>query len=228
MNSSYWVSLSETQPIFQSDLGSIQVVETAHLPILSRLSIKRVVLAPGAIREPQWNVNANQIAYVTSGEVLVSMPADGNEFASFVAGEGQMYHVESGAVYHIENVSAVDAEIIIALRHESPLHFSLRDSLAAMTNPVLGNTICPVPPSPPSNGHRRSRSSPVAAVSRATSRRSSRTPTFSTWRVSTRRCRTRTARHAWHGGSTGPPLTTSRCTRCVSRRTGCAPRTGTR
>ncbi|MER7789788.1 cupin domain-containing protein [Streptomyces sp. NPDC097640] len=138
--SPYWVSLTAAEAAFQSDLGSVQVVDGQSLPILSRLSIKRVVLAPGAVREPQWNVNANQLAYVVSGEVLVSLLANGEQFASFVVGEGQMYHVESGAVYHIENLGSADAEIIIALRNERPQHFSLRDSLSAMTNPVLGNT----------------------------------------------------------------------------------------
>lgn len=138
--SPYWVSLTAAEAAFRSDLGSVQVVDGQSLPILSRLSIKRVVLAPGAVREPQWNVNANQLAYVVSGEVLVSLLANGGEFASFVVGEGQMYHVESGAVYHIENLGSADAEIIIALRNERPQHFSLRDSLSAMTNPVLGNT----------------------------------------------------------------------------------------
>ncbi|MFI6634953.1 cupin domain-containing protein [Nonomuraea fuscirosea] len=31
----------------------------------------RVVLDPGAIREPQWNVNANQLGYGLAGTVLV-------------------------------------------------------------------------------------------------------------------------------------------------------------
>ncbi|MEV7393922.1 MULTISPECIES: cupin domain-containing protein [unclassified Streptomyces] len=139
-NSPFWISLNETEPQFQSDMGSIRVVDSARLSMLRRLSIKRVTLAPGAIREPQWNVNANQISYVANGQVLVSMLANGDEFASFVVSEGQMYHVESGAVYHIENIGEVEAEIVIALRHEKPQHFSLRDSFSAMTNPVLGNT----------------------------------------------------------------------------------------
>lgn len=138
--SPHWVSLTRSAPSFQSDLGSIQVIDSGTLPILSRLSVKRVVLAPGAIREPQWNVNANQLAYVLSGEVLISILGSGNEFSSFVVTKGQMYHVESGAVYHIENLGDSEAEIIIALRSERPQHFSLRDSLSAMTDPVLGNT----------------------------------------------------------------------------------------
>ncbi|MFD4114244.1 cupin domain-containing protein [Streptomyces niveus] len=140
MPSPHWVSLTQSAPTFQNDLGSVQIVDDRALPILSRLSIKRVVLAQRAIREPQWNVNANQLAYVVRGQVLVSMLGDGNEFSSFVVNEGQMYHVESGSVYHIENLGDAEAEIIIVLRSERPQHFSLRDSLSAMTNAVLGNT----------------------------------------------------------------------------------------
>ncbi len=101
--------------VFENELGSISQLDTSSLPILSGLSIKRIVLGPGAIREPQWNVNANQIAYVTSGTVLVSMLGNADEFASFVVrAGGQMYHVESGAIYHIENVGEEEAEIIAA------------------------------------------------------------------------------------------------------------------
>jgi oxalate decarboxylase len=68
------------------------------------------------------------------------MLADADEFASFVASEGQMYHVASGAVYHVENLGDQEAEVILGLRNERPQHFSLRDSLSAMMDAVLGYT----------------------------------------------------------------------------------------
>ncbi|GAA3190540.1 hypothetical protein GCM10020255_089430 [Rhodococcus baikonurensis] len=126
--------------VFENELGSISQLDSSSLPILSGLSIKRIVLGPGAIREPQWNVNANQIAYVTRGTVLVSLLGNADEFASFVVLTGQMYHVESGAIYHIENVGEGEAEIIAALRTSLPQHFSLQSSVSAMSNAVLGNT----------------------------------------------------------------------------------------
>ncbi|VFA88918.1 Thermophilic glucose-6-phosphate isomerase and related metalloenzymes [Gordonia paraffinivorans] len=92
------------------------------------------------MREPQWNVDANQLAYVVRGQVLVAMLGDVDEFSSFIVEPGQMYHVPSGAVYHIENVGDETAEIVLALRSERPHHFSLRDSMSAMTDAVLGNT----------------------------------------------------------------------------------------
>jgi oxalate decarboxylase len=133
-------ALAGGSPVFQSELGSIQQLTRDSFPILKRLSIKRIVLEPGAIREPQWNVNANQLAYVVSGTVLVSILGNADAFASFVVGAGQMYHVESGAIYHIENVGEETAEIIAALRSSRAEHFSLQSSVNAMTDAVLGNT----------------------------------------------------------------------------------------
>ena len=75
-----------------------------------------------------------------SGTVLVSILADADAFSSFVVSAGQMYHVESGAVYHVENVGEQRAELILALRHEHPRHFSLHAGFTAMTDAVLGNT----------------------------------------------------------------------------------------
>jgi oxalate decarboxylase len=133
-------SLFTQGTVFENDFGSITQLTSESLPILDGMSIKRIVLAPGAIREPQWNVNANQIAYVVSGTVLVSMLGNADSFSTFVVGPGQMYHVESGAIYHIENVGTDEAIVIAALRSDRPQHFSLLGSVNAMTNDVLGNT----------------------------------------------------------------------------------------
>jgi oxalate decarboxylase len=139
-NSPHVASFSAIRPAFESELGSVTQLDAASLPILSGLSIKRIILEPGAIREPQWNVNANQLAYCISGTVLVATLGNADSFSSFVVSPGQMYHVESGAVYHIENVGDTRAELILALRTERPQHFSLHSSFSAMTDAVLGNT----------------------------------------------------------------------------------------
>lgn len=140
MTSPHVASLDAAAPVFQSELGSISQLTGASFPILSKMSIKRIVLQPGAIREPQWNVDANQLAYVIAGTVLVSMLGNADAFSTFVVRAGQMYHVESGAIYHLENVGDVKAEIVAVLRSADPQHFSLTSSVNAMTDAVLGNT----------------------------------------------------------------------------------------
>ena len=140
MSSPHVTSLINAEPTFANELGSVILLDSTAFPILNGLSIKRLVLEAGAIREPQWNVNANQIAYCIRGTVLVSMLGNANEFTTFVVGPGQMYHVASGSVYHVENIGDRAAELVLALRSDRPLDFSLKSSVNAMTNAVLANT----------------------------------------------------------------------------------------
>jgi len=125
---------------FQGELGSIARLDADELPILKRLSIKRLLLAEGAIREPHWHANATELGYCVAGQALVSVLGNGSAFSSFLVGPGQMFHVPSGAVHHIENIGAGTAEFIIAFRHERPEDFSMRAAFGAMTDAVLGNT----------------------------------------------------------------------------------------
>jgi oxalate decarboxylase len=55
------VSLLESDLVEQSDLGSIQRVTADNFPILNGLSIKRLVINPGAMRTPHWHANANEL-----------------------------------------------------------------------------------------------------------------------------------------------------------------------
>jgi oxalate decarboxylase len=133
-------SLDNREPLFESPLGSVRQVDATSLGVLKNLSIKHIVLTPGAIREPHWNVNANALTYVLAGEVLISVLDTANVFGTFTAKTGQMFAIKSGSVHHIENIGETDAEVIVGLRNELPTEFSLAASFGAMTDSVLGNT----------------------------------------------------------------------------------------
>ncbi|KAJ5675826.1 RmlC-like cupin [Penicillium macrosclerotiorum] len=133
-------SLLHTKPYYNSELGSIRAVTAEQLPVLKNLSIKRLILAPSAIREPHWHANANELAYCLRGTVQVNILDTGNVFANFVIEAGQMFHVESGSLHHLENIGNEEAEIIICFRHEQPKDFALSASMGAMADSVLGNT----------------------------------------------------------------------------------------
>lgn len=123
-----------------SELGSIQRLTKAAFPILERISIKRLVIEPGAIREPHWHANADELTYCLTGEVLVSTLDNADVFATFTVSAGEMFHVLSGAVHHIENLGTAAAELIVVFSHESPEDFSLHAAFGAMSDAVLGNT----------------------------------------------------------------------------------------
>jgi len=123
-----------------SALGSIQRLNKAAFPILERISIKRLVIEPGAIREPHWHANADELTYCLTGDVLVSTLDNADVFATFTVSAGEMFHVLSGAVHHIENIGTTRAELIVVFSHESPEDFSLHAAFGAMSDAVLGNT----------------------------------------------------------------------------------------
>ncbi len=126
--------------VHRSDLGSATRVDADGLPVLKGLSIKRLLLAPGAMREPHWHANAAELTYCSRGSLLVSVLDTGSEMASFTLGLGQMFHVDSGSLHHIENVGDGEAELIVAFGHERPADFSLHAAFGAMSDAVLGNT----------------------------------------------------------------------------------------
>jgi oxalate decarboxylase len=133
-------SLLDGEVVAENDFGSMRRITADNLPILNRLSIKRVLLNPGAMRTPHWHANANELTYCVSGTALVSVLDDHSRFSSFVVTAGQMFHVDSGALHHIENVGTDVAEFVIAFRNERPEDFGLGATFGAFTDSVLGNT----------------------------------------------------------------------------------------
>ncbi|MEU7633758.1 cupin domain-containing protein [Nocardia sp. NPDC049220] len=133
-------SLLEGEEVYRGELGSLTRLTADNFPILTGLSIKRLILTPGAIREPHWHANATELTYCTAGTALVSVLDDGSNFSSFLVTAGEMFHIDSGALHHIENIGDTNAEFVLAFRHERPEDFGLGAALGAMTDSVLGNT----------------------------------------------------------------------------------------
>jgi oxalate decarboxylase len=138
--STHTMSLLDGEIVEESDLGSMRRVTADNLPILKGLSMKRVVLNPGAMRTPHWHANANELTYCVSGTALVSILDDGSKFSTFVVTAGQMFHADSGSLHHIENIGTDVAEFIIVFRNERPEDFGFGATMGAFSDAVLGNT----------------------------------------------------------------------------------------
>ncbi|WP_319452687.1 MULTISPECIES: cupin domain-containing protein [unclassified Mycobacterium] len=139
-HSRHVTSLTEGRVVEESDLGSIRRVTADDFPILAGMSIKRIVLNPGAMRTPHWHANANELTYCVSGTSLVSVIDTYSKFASFTVSAGEMFHIDSGSLHHIENIGEEPAEFILSFRSERPEDFGLAAAFGAMTDAVLGNT----------------------------------------------------------------------------------------
>ena len=96
--STHSISLLDGEIVEESELGSMRRITADNLPILKGMSIKRVLLNPGAMRTPHWHANANELTYCVSGTALVSILDDGSKFSSFIVTAGQMFHADSAAI----------------------------------------------------------------------------------------------------------------------------------
>jgi oxalate decarboxylase len=133
-------NLRGAKPVFASEDGAFTKVTKKDFPILKNLSMERMVLAPGATREPHWHVNANELTYLLQGKVHVSVLDSGTKMATFTMDAGEMFHIEAGSLHVFENVGDEDAELIICFRHEEPEDFFLGASSGAFTDAVMANT----------------------------------------------------------------------------------------
>jgi len=125
---------------FESDAGLIEHVGQKQLPILKSLSIRRLVLAGKAVREPLWHANANELGFCLSGEALVTVISNHGMRDTFTVEAGEMFFVPSGMVHAIENTGVRAAEFIVAFSHEQPEDFGLLKAFGAMSESVLSNT----------------------------------------------------------------------------------------
>jgi oxalate decarboxylase len=134
------VSLIAAEAAHTSALGSVARLTADTFPILRGMSVQRTVLQPGTIREPHWQVNANELTYCISGSLVVSVLDNVDVFSTFTIDAGQMFHVDSGSLFYIENVGGDVSELVSVLSNERPEEVSLHASFGAMTDAVLGNT----------------------------------------------------------------------------------------
>lgn len=132
-------SLAGSAPTFGNAHGCMQALDARSFPILDRLSIRRLVLRPLAVREPHWHANAHELGYCLRGQALVTLFGNAGARDSFTISAGEMFFVPSGTMHHIETIGDGDAEFVLAFSHALPEDFSL-SSFGVMSDAVLGNT----------------------------------------------------------------------------------------
>jgi oxalate decarboxylase len=134
------VSLAGQSPRFAGPKGSITHVDVTDLPIMRRLSMRRLLLAPHGAREPHWHANAHELGYCVNGQALITIAGNHSQRESFVVRTGEMFFVPSGAMHSIQNLDNGTTEFVLAFSHEQPEDFGMKAAFGAMSNAVLGNT----------------------------------------------------------------------------------------
>ncbi|MET0600194.1 MAG: cupin domain-containing protein [Mesorhizobium sp.] len=133
-------ALAASAPRFSGPTGSIAHLDAGDLPIMRRLSMRRLLLEPKGLREPHWHANANELGYCLAGRALVTIAGNHAEREIFVVEAGEMFFVPSGAMHGIENVGDEKAEFVLGFSHEMPEDFGMKAAFGVMSDAVLGNT----------------------------------------------------------------------------------------
>jgi oxalate decarboxylase len=132
--------LSKTSPQFTNDFGSRTSANRTNFPMLSGMALYRLVLAPGAFREPHWHPNAHELTYCAKGHSLVTVFSNGNLHDTFNIAQGEMFFVPSGYVHAIVNTGGESAEFLIGFSHHDPEDFGMSGAVGCMNANVMGNT----------------------------------------------------------------------------------------
>src|SRR4051812_27156359 len=97
-------SLRTVAPRYHGPLGEQRAVTAETFPILTRMSMQHLRIAPGAPPEPQWHASAKALAYCLRGRLQVSVLDNASAFGTFTITPGQLFHIPVGALQAIENV----------------------------------------------------------------------------------------------------------------------------
>ena len=138
--SNHVFSVDKTPPQFANEFGSRTSVNRTNFPILSGMALYRLVLEPGAFREPHWHPNAHELTYCAKGCSLVTVFSNGNLHDTFTIAQGEMFFVPSGYLHAIANIGGERAEFVIAFSHHEPEDFGMSGAVGCMNANVMGNT----------------------------------------------------------------------------------------
>lgn len=140
MKGAHFFSLNGMKPQKIYPGGSRLTLTSEEMPILNRLSLAVLTIAPGHSREPHWHPNAGELGYSLAGNCLMTVFSPGAQHDTFTLNPGDLSFVPKGYIHHIANVSDGEAKILLAYNHQLPEDLDLSASLRAMSNHVLAAT----------------------------------------------------------------------------------------
>ena len=85
LHSPYSSDFSTTEPIYQSELGSIQRVDASNSTKMQQMALQKTILKPGTLRVPHWYTAGDTFLYVSSGSGFFTMlDREGKAFHAMV------------------------------------------------------------------------------------------------------------------------------------------------
>src|SRR5581483_2746990 len=108
-------SAPETHPA-----GTMRWGAKRQLPVLQGISLASVSIAPNAVQELHWHLNAHELNYVTAGSGRIGVFAADGTGQSFDVQPGSISFVPNGFTHYIQNTGPDPLQLILAFTHEQP------------------------------------------------------------------------------------------------------------
>lgn len=82
LHSPYSSDFSTTEPLYQSELGSIKRIDSSNSTTMQQMALQQTILKPGTLRVPHWYTAGDTFLYISKG----------SGFFTMLDREGKAYH----------------------------------------------------------------------------------------------------------------------------------------
>ena len=121
--------------------GTLYRANKSRFPALRGLAAQKLLLKPGATREPHTHPNAELLGYCISGRARVGIVGPGAQRQLLEVNAGDIAFVPRGYVHWVENVGTDALEFFLVLSHEQPETIELSETLIGIPNETLESVL---------------------------------------------------------------------------------------
>jgi oxalate decarboxylase len=131
--------LMTQKPTIRTPGGELYIASSREFPLSETMSGWVLKLKPGAMHEPHWHPNANELHYVAKGRVRLTLFEPEKRMAVTEIAAGDCAYIPRNSGHSVLNIGNVDAEIVGVLDSGTYLESSLYDWVVKAPRHLLAN-----------------------------------------------------------------------------------------
>ena len=121
--------------------GTVQALKVDVVPKLADMTLLRLVVTVGAVREPHWHGNAAEFNYCVRGTAQVGIVAPSGESWTFTMNDGDVAFIPNNWFHYIANVGDEELEIVAFFDATAPSRIDLSTMVGFFPPEVLAASL---------------------------------------------------------------------------------------
>ncbi|KAH7371318.1 oxalate decarboxylase-like protein [Cadophora sp. MPI-SDFR-AT-0126] len=113
---SYSFHLSEAPNTFETEGGSVKIIDPTTFPIAAGFSAAIVTVKPGALREIHWHTTSDEWNFFLAGDARITVFASQGNARTFNYHAGDCGYIPKDQTHYIENIGTTDVLFIEVLQ----------------------------------------------------------------------------------------------------------------